>query len=192
LQLRFLSEGLQSVHGTMPVLFPRAESIGSVESLRKFLFNGAAELTSDSSQHNRIGSCEGVVVGGNLSLILDSLGTQTEIITENTILVIEEVDEYFYKLDRMMTQMKRAGKLSNLKGLIVGHMTQIKNGELTFSNSVEDVILDAVKEYNYPVAFNFPIGHENPNLAWIQGGKAILSVSKQQSILTFMSITTNS
>lgn len=186
LHMRFLSERLMCVHGTMPVLFPRPESMVSVESLRKLLFNGVASLSADHVDANRLGEGQGVVVGGNLSLIVDSLSTATEISTDNRVLIIEEIDEYHYKIDRMMTQLKRAGKLSKLRGLVVGHMTDIKNGELTFASSVEEIILNAASDYKYPVAFNFPTGHENPNLAWIQGGTATLNVSKDGSSLKFL------
>jgi muramoyltetrapeptide carboxypeptidase len=186
IQLLLLAERVKSIHSTMPVLFPRAESLISTESLRKVLFNGVASLSAESSAFNREGEEQGIVVGGNLSLIVDSLGTATELSTENKILVIEEVDEFFYKVDRMMTQLKRAGKLSTLKGLVVGHMTDIKNGELNFASCFEEVILNAVSEYTYPVAFNFPTGHENPNLAWIQGGTASLKVAATEASLKFL------
>lgn len=185
IHLLLLSERIKSIHATMPVLFSRAESLVSVESLRKLLFTGVANLSAGGSEFNRPGETEGIVVGGNLSLIADSLGTQTEIVTDNRILVIEEIDEYYYKVDRMMTQLKRAGKLSKLRGLVVGHMTDVKNGELTFATRVEEVILNAVSDYNFPVAFNFPTGHENPNLAWVQGGHAILTVAQTSSHLKF-------
>jgi muramoyltetrapeptide carboxypeptidase len=188
IHLLLLSERIKSIHATMPVLFPRAESLVSTESLRKLLFNGVAQLSAEPSPFNRGGEVQAVVVGGNLSLIVDSIGTASEISTENRILVIEEVDEYFYKLDRMMTQLKRAGKLSKLSGLVVGHMTDIKNGELTFASRFEDVILDAVSDYSYPVAFSFPTGHENPNFAWIQGGSASLRVTTEGTSLKFNSI----
>jgi muramoyltetrapeptide carboxypeptidase len=192
LHMRFLSERLLCVHATMPVLFSRPESMVSVESLRKLLFNGVSSLSAQPINENRLGESQGIVVGGNLSLITDSLGTGTEISTNNRILIIEEVDEYYYKIDRMMTQLKRAGKLSNLRGLVVGHMTDIKNGELTFAGSVEEIILNAVSDYNYPVAFKFPTGHENPNLAWPQGGTATLSVSNNGALLKFLPLRSNS
>jgi muramoyltetrapeptide carboxypeptidase len=188
LHMRFLSERIMCIHGTMPVLFPKTESTVSVESLRKLLFNGVAAMNAEANSGNRFGESHGVVVGGNLSLIVDSLGTSSEISTSNKILVIEEIDEFYYKIDRMMTQLKRAGKLSNLAGLVVGHMTDIKNGELTFANSVEEIIQNAVSGYNFPVAFNFPSGHENPNLAWIQGGSASLTVGENGSSLRFSPI----
>lgn len=185
IQLLFLSERIKSIHATMPVLFPRAESLVSVESLRKLLFSGVSHLSAAPSQFNRLGQSEGIVVGGNLSLIADSLGTQTEISTDNRILVIEEIDEFFYKIDRMLTQLKRAGKLAKLRGLVVGHMTDVKNGELTFANGVEEIVMNAVSDYSFPVAFNFPTGHENPNLAWVQGGLATLTITNSISELRF-------
>ncbi len=187
LHLRFLSERIKAIHATMPVLFSRPESLVSVESLRKLLFTGVAQLSAGPSANNKLGDSDGVCVGGNLSLIVDSLGTATEISTDNKILIIEEVDEYFYKVDRMLMQLKRAGKLAKLRGLVVGHMTDIKNGELTFALSVEEVILEAVAEYHFPIAFGLPTGHENPNLAWVQGGTASLSVNSSGSSIRFQS-----
>jgi muramoyltetrapeptide carboxypeptidase len=77
----------------------------------------------------------------------------------------------------MLTQLKRAGKLKDLAGLVIGHMTDIKEATLSFGERVEELVLNAVKDYHYPVAFGFPSGHENPNLAWVHGGKANLTVS---------------
>lgn len=190
IHLLFFREGINSIHAIMPMLFPRSDSGPSVESLRKFLFEGTAVLNTSPSTHNRKGEAHTTVIGGNLSLLTDSLGTKSEPDTRGKILLIEEVDEYFYKMDRMMIQLKRSGKLEHLAGLAVGHMTEIKNGELTFSNSIEELILDSVKEYNFPVAFNFPTGHENPNLAWIHGGKAKLTVTDSASLI-FDAVTQN-
>lgn len=192
IHLKMLSEGFASIHGTMPVLFPREDSVLSLESLRNLLFEGAASLDASPSTFNKLGICEAPVIGGNLSLIVDSLGTATEAVTHDTILVIEEIDEYFYKLDRMLNQLKRAGKLKKLKGLVIGHMTDIKNGELTFAANVQEVVLNIVKDYSYPVAFQFPTGHENPNLAWLEGGVARLSVSDTGSSLRFSPLTKSS
>jgi muramoyltetrapeptide carboxypeptidase len=182
---RLVKEGFHSIHGTMPILFAKEDSADSVESIRKILFEHQCKIVFKPSHLNRIGNAVGQVVGGNLSLIVDSLGTSTEIETNERILMIEEIDEYRYKLDRMMTQLRRAGKLSNISGLIVGHMTDIKDSDLSFGESAEEIILNAVREYRYPVAFNFPSGHENPNLAWIHGGLATLEISPSGSALDF-------
>lgn len=167
--LRLLREGLMSVHGTMPILFSKPESKDSIESLRQLLLDERSSVSFNVTPHNRIGKSTGRLVGGNLSLIVDSMGTATEPDTEGNILVIEEIDEYYYRVDRMLNHLKRAGKLEKLSGLIIGHMTDIKESELPFNESIEQIVLRVVKDYNYPVAFNFPSGHENPNLAWIHG-----------------------
>jgi muramoyltetrapeptide carboxypeptidase len=185
LHLKLLANGIASIHGTMPILFSKTESASSIESLQRVLVHGICEIQTHSSSVNRPGETQGEVVGGNLSLIVDSLGTSTEIDTHGRILIIEEVDEYLYKVDRMMTQLKRARKFEHLKGLIVGHMSDIKDSALSFGEKIEEIILNAISEKNIPVAFNFPTGHENPNLAWIQGGYALFKVDNNGVSLSF-------
>ena len=185
LHLKLVKHGIASIHGTMPVLFSKEDAASSLESLRKLLMNGACKIETTFADHNKTGIANGPLIGGNLSLIVDSLSTATEPDTKGKILFVEEVDEYRYKIDRMMTQLKRAGKLNNLSGLIIGHMTDIKDTELSFGQTVEEIILDAVKDYSYPVAFGFPSGHEHPNYAWIHGGQATLSVKDSGTSLTF-------
>lgn len=185
LHLKLQSLNIQSIHSTMPVMFPKKDSAGSVESLKNLLFGKISSITGEASDYNKSGNCSGELVGGNLSLLTDSLGTSSEIQTDNRILIIEEIDEYLYRLDRMLVQLKRADKLKNLVGLIVGHMTDMKEGELPFGESVQQIILNHTQEYSYPIAFNFPTGHENPNMAWIQGVKGQLSVNDKKSTLSF-------
>lgn len=186
LHLKLHQLGAESIHGCMPVQFSKPEYDDSVEDLRKILFQERRiSITAQVHECNRIGEATGQVIGGNLSLIADSMGTPTAPDTNGKILVIEEVDEYYYKIDRMMIQLKRAGKLSQLAGLVVGHMTDILDTELPFNQEVEELILDKVREYGYPVAFHFPMGHEAPNFAWIHSAKATLTVSMQESVLSF-------
>jgi muramoyltetrapeptide carboxypeptidase len=188
LHLALFKKDLISVHSTMPVLFKRNDSASSVASLRDVLFNGEFTIRSGASEHNRMGRASGQLVGGNLSLVVDSLGTRSELQTENKILFIEEIDEYLYKIDRMLIQLKRAGKLKNLSGLIVGHLTDINDTELSFGSSVFDIIKNAVKEYNYPLAFRLPSGHENPNFAWIHGAEIKLNVDVDGAVAESKSI----
>lgn len=182
--LKFLSEGIMSIHGTMPILFSKKESQPSIESLRRVLFEGTFNITLESNPKNRFGSAEGKLIGGNLSLVADSLGSTSSPDTKDAILIIEEIDEYVYRLDRMMTQLKSAGKLENLKGLIIGHMTDIKESESPFAETVEEIVLNAVQDYQYPVVFQFPTGHENPNLAWIHGETVKLETTTMRTSLS--------
>jgi muramoyltetrapeptide carboxypeptidase len=186
--LHLVSRGVASIHATMPIFFSNDDSAGSVESLRNVLFSGSCEIQIDPKKENRIGHAEGEVIGGNLSLLVDTLMTPSEPDTNNRILIIEEVDEYFYKLDRMFTQLRRTGKLQKLAGLVIGHMTDIKNPELAFGESVSQIVMHAVRDYQYPVAFSFPTGHQNPNIAWIHGAKGILDVSLPKVSLVYPNI----
>ncbi|MBT1685370.1 S66 peptidase family protein [Dawidia soli] len=185
LQLKLLSLGIASIHGTMPVLFANPASIPSIESLRNALFGKPDAITAPAAPANKPGRAEGVLVGGNLSLLVDSLGTASELDTNGKILVIEEIGELVYRVDRMVNQLKRAGKLANLAGLLIGHMTDIKEDpSLAFEETPEQIILNHTRAYHYPVAFRFPSGHENPNLAWVQGARVSLEVTAAQSIIT--------
>lgn len=185
IHLKLHQLGFQSIHGTMPILFGKPESMDSIMSLKSMLFGDYHSIHATSSPMNVAGSCSGALVGGNLSLIVDSLGTSSEINTEGRILVIEEIDEYLYRIDRMMTHLKRAGKLSNIAGLIVGHMTDLLDTELRFGETVEAIIRHHTREHRYPIAFHFPTGHQNPNLAWPHGGRGMLEVSENGAMLSF-------
>lgn len=186
LHLKLYQLGIESIHGCMPVQFAKPEYMHSLISLKEILFSkNQGRIKADKNNFNRHGAGEGKIVGGNLSLIVDSLGTKTEIETKGNILVLEEIDEPLYKIDRMLTQLKRAGKLSQLKGLVIGHMTDIKDTVLPFNQTIEESVLDKVSGYTFPVAFGFPIGHEAPNFAWRHSAKATLSVTNEESILEF-------
>lgn len=185
LHLKLQALNIQSIHSTMPVLFGNPESKSSVESLQKILRGESTTLTAIPHQSNRHGNVKGEVIGGNLSLIADSLGTLSEIETAGKILVMEEVDEYLYRIDRMLVQLNRADKLKRLAGLVVGHMTDIKDTELPFGETVESIILNQVKDYSYPVAFGFPAGHQNPNIAWAEGSTGSLNINTVKSELSF-------
>ncbi|MGC1241135.1 MAG: LD-carboxypeptidase [Chryseosolibacter sp.] len=186
--LRLASIGIASIHGTMPIFFGQSEAQESVESIQNILFDGSCHIVFGADGSNRPGQATAAVVGGNLSLIVDALNTASDPDTRNKILIIEEVDEYFYKLDRMFTQLRRSGKLKDLAGLIIGHMTEMKNSDLVFSETVSEIVLHAVRDYAYPVAFSFPSGHRNPNLAWIHGAPATLAVTVQNASLHYPNI----
>ena len=167
----------------MPVLFSRSDSSPSVESLWAVLRGTKPEISALPDKMNQYGKATGQLIGGNLSLVADAIGTLNDPDTTGKILVLEEVDEYTYKIDRMLMHLIRSGKMDGLAGLVIGHMTDIKEPELPFSQSVKEVILEKVSRFGYPVSFNFPIGHENPNLAWIHGAMMTLTVTENGSQL---------
>lgn len=186
LHLKLHQLDVPSIHGCMPAQFSNPDYAISVENLKHLIFSDqAGEIFANSNQHNRAGEATGILIGGNLSLVVDSLGTSTEPNTDGKVLVLEEIDEHLYKVDKMLTQLKRAGKLSRLAGLIIGHMTGLKDTELPFNQTVEELILDKVSEYKFPVGFGFPIGHEPPNLPWRHSSPSRLVVTINNSNLTF-------
>ncbi|MEM6817056.1 MAG: LD-carboxypeptidase [Bacteroidota bacterium] len=185
LHLALAKLGIASVHGLMPVQFDYFDAESSIESLRKLLFEGTGLINAASNDSNRRGSGSAPIIGGNLSLLADSLGTASEVETENKILFFEEIDEYLYKVDRMLTQLKRAGKFDALKGLVIGDFSQIKDTKIPFGQGLEEIILDKVKKYDFPVGFGFPIGHEIPNFSIPLMSEVKFEVTAGMSQLSF-------
>jgi muramoyltetrapeptide carboxypeptidase len=174
---------IQSIHSTMAFQF--GKNAEATLSLKKALFGEKIKYPAQPHPLNRIGKAEGEVVGGNLSLLYALAGSADDINTRNKILFIEDLDEYLYHIDRMMVQLKRSGKLKHLKGLIVGGMSEMKDNAVPFGKNAEEIILDAVKEYDYPVCFGFPAGHITENFALCLGRNAALSVGKNKVELKY-------
>lgn len=180
--------GIESIHSLMPINFPKnKKSNASSESLRKVLFG---ELPSYKTAHhplNRRGTAQGKLVGGNLSILYSLSGTDVDIDTNGKILLIEDIDEYLYHIDRMMMNLKRGGKLQGLKGLIVGGMTDMNDNTIPYGKSAEEIIRIAVDEYDFPVCFGFPAGHQEENFALIMGRDITLEVNAHECLVKFCS-----
>lgn len=170
--------GIQSIHGIMPVQFDYMGTEESIKSLHRLLFENQLHYQLSGHTNNNEGEVEGEIIGGNLSLLADSLGTKSEISTEGKVLFVEEIDEYLYKIDRMFNQLKRADKLSGLKGMIIGDFSQQKDTNIAFGQTLEQLVHYHTKDYDYPIAFNIPIGHEAHNLAIPCGRMVKLKVGK--------------
>lgn len=182
LHLKLATINLKSIHGTMPLLFSKPDASTSFQSAIRVLETGKTEIKWTSGSPEMF-SVSGHLIGGNLSLICDALGTPSEPNCDGAILVIEEIDEPRYKIDRMLQQLRRAGKFNSLRALLVGHMTAIKDGELAFGEDVLEMAQKLGKEFNFPVLTGFPSGHENPNLAWIHGAVAKLQNQAGNAVL---------
>lgn len=176
---------LPTVHSAMPFNFPTTDII-SIDSLFDILAGTLPNYAWDTSKFNIHGIAEGEIIGGNLSILYSLLGTRFGFNSAGKILFIEEVDEYLYHVDRMLISLKLAGKLQHLKGLIVGGFTQMKDNKVSFGLSVNEIILEHVKEYNYPVVFNFPAGHGKINTAMILGKKIRLVSDKSGSTVQYI------
>ena len=173
--------GVPSLHAPMPFYFEN-----KTEEAKKSLFNALTgkclHYEFPANLLNRLGKMEGEIVGGNLSVLMGMNGSDIFPETDGKILFIEEVDEYIYHIDRMMRGLKRAGKFAHLKGLIVGGLTQIKDNTHPFGQTAEEVIAEAVSEYDYPVCFGFPAGHFDDNRVLVFGQKSRIEITKSQSV----------
>ncbi|MGN6616272.1 MAG: S66 peptidase family protein [Ilyomonas sp.] len=149
-----------------------------VQSLKKVLQGECYQYTSSSNPFNKKGTATAELIGGNLALLAHLIGSVSDIDTNNKILFIEDIGEYIYNIDRMMLQLKHAGKLDNLSGLIVGSFTDMKDTTIPFGQTIYECIYDKVKEYSYPVCFDFPVGHTDKNYALKCGVHHLLSVEE--------------
>lgn len=155
--------GFQSIHGPMPkTMFWDAQSD---EYLKCVLFGKNVKYNCEANKLNRKGEGKGQIIGGNLALLAHNIGSLSDLDFAGKILFIEDIGEYLYNIDRLMVQLKRTGKLSNLAGLIVGQFSDVKENDEPFGKTVHEIIAEHVAEENYPVAYDFPIGHTNENWA---------------------------
>jgi len=173
---------MQCIHGQMPYTFEEGTP-ESLESLRIALFGGTLSYHFKSTFANRPGQTEGVLIGGNLTLLVMLQGSLSEMDYTDKILFLEDVGESEASIDRMMRMLKRSGKLANLKGLIIGAFNEITEETIPFGQSPEEVIWDAVKEYDYPVCFNFPTGHIEDNRAMVIGKTVTLTAGDDGEVL---------
>jgi len=185
LHIHLSNNKIPSIHGPMVAQASDENHLEAIQLVGSMLQNDFPEYVLNGHPLNRTGKAKGSITGGNLTLICSTIGTATEIITEGKILFIEEINEAAYKIDRMLVQLKRSGKLKKLKGLIVGHMTDVTH-EDEFGQTVFEIILQHTKEYSFPICFQFPAGHEAPNMPLILGMKSELLVEKDQITLRYL------
>tara|TARA_B100000900_G_C20598844_1_gene724640 strand:- start:297 stop:1214 length:918 start_codon:yes stop_codon:yes gene_type:complete len=175
---------ITSLHSSMPINFS-SNTKNSLESLKQTLFENPVSYNFPAHDLNRIGNTKGKVVGGNISIIYSLLGSNSDINTDGKILFLEDLDEYLYHLDRMMINLKRNGKLSKLAGLFIGGVNDMNDNSIPFGKNAMEIISEAVFEYDYPVAFNFPAGHIKDNNTIVLGQTAKLATTLNNSKLTF-------
>ncbi len=182
------NEGYQSIHALMcTTLKNEPEKIKeTIASFKNVIFGKSTAYTVPGSQYNKTGKTSGPLVGGNLTLLHTMLGSVTSINMKGKILFIEEIGEYAYHIDRMLQSLKRAGYFEGCKGLIVGDISRVRKNTTAFGRTIEEIVLDVVADYDFPVLFNFPAGHEDDNRALILGKTVELNVGKTSSELKFM------
>ena len=174
-----------TIHGAMPRFFFDETGLPTenLNSLMQLLTGEKVRYAVNTEKRGRYGKVSGELIGGNLSIISSLQGTKYEIDTEGKILFLEDIDEFLYHTDRMIHQLKLSGKLDNLAGLIIGDFTDMKDNESPFGKTVEEIVMEAVDEFSYPVCFGFPAGHDKKNLALTFGGNWAMEVKLNKSFL---------
>jgi len=181
---------IATLHSKMCNSFPSdwnlAEEMqkNTIESIRECLGGKKMEYIVVPNSNNKTGNAAGQLVGGNLKTLESLAGSSSDLITKDKILFVEDTGEYFYSIDRMFWNLKRTGKLSHLKGLIIGGF-KVKPDDAgeEFGKTLEQIVLEKIKEYNYPVCFDFPVGHQKNNYALKCGITHNLQVNEKNVIL---------
>ena len=180
--------GIQTIHSTMvsDLLLPEGYIKSSWESLRKALMGEDLTTKWRGDELNREGEAEGVLVGGNLSLISGFIGTRSEFSTNGKILFLECTREHKFRTEAFLYHLERAGRLEKLRGLIVGRYTHMKEDDPPFGMKVYEIFARLTEKYTIPVAYHYPAGHEKRHMAMIFGRKIRLTVGQDNSIIEYL------
>ncbi|MEY2702509.1 MAG: hypothetical protein RLY43_1142 [Bacteroidota bacterium] len=178
-------ERVATLHSIMPFTVPTAPDEVK-ETLRKVLFGESISYAIPSKNYDVKGTASGELVGGNISILYSLLGSKSSIETKDKILFIEDLDEYLYHIDRMMYNLKRNGYFTYVKGIIVGSMTDMHDNEIPFGQNAIQIITAITKEYNIPIAFDFPAGHQSDNRTLILGQQVAFEVNEREIKLQFI------
>lgn len=173
-----------SIHAPMAAAFNETPDKNIyIQSIKNVIQGKKINYSFDGHAFNKPGKITGELVGGNLAILSHLIGTSSSIDTRNKILFIEDVGEYTYNVDRMIVQLKRSGKLKNLAGLIIGQFSDMKDTTRPFGSFVYEVINEHLSEYNFPICYNFPIGHVKENYAVKCGMQYELTVQNKKGKL---------
>jgi len=175
---------IPTMHSPMCGAFTeKTSNAGHILQFKSMLCGDAVSHIFPPSQYNRAGTATAVLTGGNLAILAHLTGSISAVDTRGKILFIEDVGEHYYNIDRLLLNLKRAGKLDHLAALLVGSFTDMQDTERPFGQHLEEIVWDKVKEYNYPVAFHFPCGHQEINYTLGLGLPYRLSVFEDHSLL---------
>lgn len=175
---------IASIHALMPVTVAKATP-NAIESVRKSLFGESLKYELAANTENKLGVAKGEMVGGNLSILYSLMGSNAQIDCQGKILFMEDLDEYLYHIDRMLMNLERCGCFKDLKGLVIGSMTKMKDNEIPWGKNANQIIADITKEYTFPILYNFPAGHIQNNNALIFGKQVTLELNFTTSKLIF-------
>ncbi len=178
--------GFKTIHGTMPVSVEDNTAFAKA-SLKQSLFGEKPNFSYNTTNSlNRRGTAKGELVGGNLSILYSLCGSSSSLDTKGKILFIEDLDEYLYHIDRMVVNLKRNGMLDHCAGMVVGGMTKMHDNRIPFGKTAQEIVMDAVKECTFPVAFDFPAGHVDDNRALLLGSEVEIKVTASDTTLEYL------
>ena len=178
--------GIASLHSLMPGGFDPVDiHEDSIDSIRKALFGELKKYEFGAHPFNIPGKCSGTLRGGNMSIVYNLNGTNSDFKARGTVLFLEDIDEYLYHIDRMIWAFRRSRFFGDLEGILIGGMTDMNDHEVPFGWNAEEIILQHCEDFNFPVAFNFPAGHQQKNFAFYLGVPAEMKVGKEGSSLEF-------
>ncbi len=161
---------IASLHAPMASAFDTAGiRSAAIRSLKEALEGKKSNYTCKAHPLNKTGTATGALVGGNLALVTNMIGTPSDLKTKNKILFLEDVGEQLYNIDRMLRQLQRSGKLDHLAGLLLGGFTETKDTERVFGQTAYELIHEIIGKAPYPVCFGFPVSHGKENLALKSG-----------------------
>nr|MBK9653892.1 LD-carboxypeptidase [Bacteroidota bacterium] len=179
--------GVETIHANVLTCYNDAFDPQSLDTLISALTGETLQYEWTTSEKNiafnKHGEVTAEIIGGNLSLLHNLAGTESDMDVAGKILFIEDLDEYLYHIDRMMVQLKRCNKLELLAGLVVGGMTNMRDNEIPFGKTAEEIIHEHTNVYGYPVVFDFPAGHTPLNSALILGREATLVVGDSNQLI---------
>lgn len=184
--LQWLKLNIPSIHGTMPVNLS-SNSEACLAATQK-VWKGELDPVQWESHHfNQPGRAEGILVGGNLSMLYSLTGTPLMDLPKNCILFLEDLDEYLYHVDRMMQNLKFSEVYEKLSGIIIGGMSDMNDNAIPFGKTAEEILQDNFSDLEIPIAFGFPAGHCDHNMPLLMNVPIILDVKAETSSLTYVS-----
>ena len=178
--LALYNKGIMSLHGAMPVGLAD-KSMDSRVHLNDLLRGKELHYRLEKANAlNRDGEAEGRMIGGNLSVIQSVIGSPTSLYPQDNILFLEDLDEYLYHIDRMMINLRRNGIFERINGLIIGSFNAMNDNDVAFGKTAYEIIKDLVEQYDLPIYFDFPAGHEVDNYPLLLGEEVIMKVHDGQ------------
>jgi muramoyltetrapeptide carboxypeptidase len=173
-------KGIMSIHGPMAAAFNKGvEGEPYIQALNAILQGQPTPYVAPTHGYNQLGSVTAPMIGGNLCLIAHLVGSENSLDTKGKILFLEDIGEYHYNLDRMVIQMKNAGLFNHLAGLVIGGFSDMRDEPTDIGAGAYEILQFHIKEFNYPICYDFPISHGMANYPIKLGAQYTLSVLAQ-------------